>query len=89
MEVRPQQFIRAAAPGRLNASSIAAEGGLLGYITPGQSIDPGAARQSGFARQMAELHHGTIFVRNELGRGSEFAIQFHDQTQHLEELENP
>ena len=30
------------------------------------------------AKQIVELHHGTISVSNVLGKESEFAIQFHD-----------
>lgn len=37
------------------------------------------------AKQIVELHHGSITLSSEPGRGSEFAILFHGQTQQLEE----
>ena len=37
------------------------------------------------ARQIVELHHGTLSVASELGKGSEFAIQFNIQTARLQE----
>jgi len=52
------------------------------------TVGPGARAQVlalFLAKQVVELHHGTISVSNELRKGSEFAIQFHGQTQQLEE----
>ena len=37
------------------------------------------------ARQIVELHHGTLSVASELGKGTEFAIQFSVQTARLQE----
>jgi two-component system sensor histidine kinase VicK len=36
------------------------------------------------AKQIVELHHGTISVNSELGKWTEFTVQFHVQTQQLE-----
>ena len=39
------------------------------------------------AKQIIELHHGSITVRSEPGKGSEFTIQFQAQSQTLEEAD--
>ena len=55
-----------------------------------RSSDKEVASRSGhglglfLAKQIVELHHGTISVSSELGKGTEFTIQFHSQTQQLE-----
>ena len=56
-----------------------------------RSSNPLAASRSGHglglyvARQIVELHHGKLSVASELGKGTEFAIQFSVQTATLQE----
>jgi len=56
-----------------------------------RSANPLVASRSGHglglyvARQIVELHHGKLTVTSELGKGTEFAIQFSVQTARLQE----
>jgi signal transduction histidine kinase len=56
-----------------------------------RSSNPLVALRSGHglglyvARQIVELHHGTLTVASELGKGAEFAIQFSIQAARLQE----
>ena len=59
-----------------------------------RSSNPLVALRSGHglglyvARQIVELHHGKLSVASELGKGSEFTIQFSAQTARLQETAN-
>lgn len=59
-----------------------------------RSTDPEAASRGGhglglfLARQIVQLHHGTITVSSEVGKGTEFVIEFPVQTQQLTDSGN-
>jgi signal transduction histidine kinase len=38
------------------------------------------------AKRIVELHHGTVSIQSELGKGTEFSIQFEAQPARLEGL---